>query len=55
VLQGFSAKLVSARRAAEFLGVNRATIYRLCARGELPFVRIGSVLRIDLAAYLARW
>jgi excisionase family DNA binding protein len=54
VLQGFSGKLVSPRRAAELLGVNRETIYRLCARGELPFVRIGSVLRVDLAAYLAR-
>jgi len=37
-----------------FLGVNRETIYRLCARGELPHLRIGSVLRIDLAAYLAK-
>ena len=54
VLQGFSAKLLSPRQAATLLGVNRETIYRLCTRGELPHVRVGSVLRIDLAAYLAR-
>ncbi len=54
VLQGFSGKLVSPRQAAALLGVNRETIYRLCARGELPHVRVGSVLRVDLAAYLAR-
>ena len=54
VLQGFSGKLVSPRQAAALLGVNRETIYRLCARSELPNVRIGSVLRIDLVAYLAK-
>ena len=54
VLQGLRAKLVSARDAAEVLRVNRETIYRLCARGELAHVRVGSVLRIDLGAYLAR-
>jgi excisionase family DNA binding protein len=54
VLQGFSGKLVSPRQAAELLGVNRETIYRLCARGELESVRVGSTLRVDLAAYLAR-
>ena len=48
MLQGFSGKLVSPRQAAALLGVNRETIYRLCARSELPNVRIGSVLRIDL-------
>jgi excisionase family DNA binding protein len=54
VLQGFPAKLVSPREAGALLGVNRETIYRLCARGELPHVRVGSVLRIDLAGYLAQ-
>ena len=52
VLQGFSAKLVSPREAAALLCVSRETIYRLCARGELPHVRVGSLLRVDLAAYL---
>jgi len=54
VLQGFPARLVSPREAAALLGVNRETIYRLCSRGDLPHVRIGSVLRIDLTSYLAR-
>jgi excisionase family DNA binding protein len=55
VLQGFSGKLVSPREAAALLGVNRETLYRLCARGELPYMRVGSVLRIDLAAYVAQF
>ncbi len=54
MLQGLSRKLVSPRQAAALLGVNRETIYRLCTRGMLPHVRIGSVLRIDLASYVAR-
>ena len=54
VLQGFLRKLVSPREAAALLGVNRETIYRLCVRGEFPHVRIGSVLRVDLARYLAQ-
>ncbi len=53
VLHGFLTKLVSPRDAASILGVNRETIYRLCARGELAHVRVGSALRVDLAAYLA--
>jgi excisionase family DNA binding protein len=55
VLQGLPAKLVSAREGAMLLSVNRETIYRLCARGELPHVRIGSALRVDLARYLAHF
>ncbi len=47
-------ELLSPKQAAERLGVHRETVYRLCARGELPHVRLGSVLRVDLAAYLAR-
>jgi excisionase family DNA binding protein len=53
VLQGFSQKLVSPREAAALLCVNRETIYRLCARGELAHVRVGSALRVDLVEYLA--
>jgi excisionase family DNA binding protein len=54
VLQGLAGKLVAPRKAAALLGVNRETIYRLCARGELPHVRVGAALRIDLFGYLAR-
>ena len=39
-LHGF----VLPKQAAERLGVNRETIYRLCARGELPHVWIGAAL-----------
>jgi excisionase family DNA binding protein len=45
---------LSPRQAAQLLGVNRETIYRLCGRGVLPHVRVGSALRIDLTAYVAR-
>jgi len=55
VLQGFPATLVSPREAAALLAVNRETIYRLCSRGELPHIRVGSALRVDLAAYLAQF
>ena len=54
VLQGFSGRLVSPRAAAALLDVNRETIYRLCARGELPHVRVGAALRIDLTEYLVQ-
>jgi excisionase family DNA binding protein len=40
---------VSPREAAALLGVNRETIYRLCSRGDLRHVRVGSILRVDLA------
>ena len=48
VLQEF----LSPKEAAQRLGVNRETIYRLCARGELPHMRVGSALRIELARYV---
>jgi excisionase family DNA binding protein len=54
VLQAVAALLVSPREAAARLGVNRETIYRLCARGKLPHVRVGSLLRVDLRAYALR-
>jgi len=51
VLHG-SGRLVSAKEAAERLGIKRCTIYTLCAKGELPHVRVGSLLRIDVEAFL---
>ncbi|TMB32894.1 MAG: helix-turn-helix domain-containing protein [Deltaproteobacteria bacterium] len=33
--------------------MNRETIYRLCARGELPHLRVGSSLRLLLADVIA--
>src|SRR5438132_7084143 len=55
MLEGFSGKLVSRREAAALLGVNRETIYRLCKRGELPHLRVGAALRVNLAGFLAHW
>jgi excisionase family DNA binding protein len=52
VLHG-SRPLVSPKEAAERLGIKRSTVYTLCAKGELPHVRVGSLLRIDLDAFLA--
>jgi len=39
------------------LGICTATIYSLCARGELPHVRILNAINVapaDLAAFVAR-
>jgi excisionase family DNA binding protein len=33
----------SPEEAAQWLGVSLATVYRLMERGELPFVKIGSI------------
>lgn len=40
---------------AEFLSVSKATVYRLVGRRELPFHRIGGMLRFkkqDIESYL---
>lgn len=50
-------QLLDAGEVAKLLGVCRDTVYRLCERGELPHVRIGSLLRFDrseIAALLER-
>jgi excisionase family DNA binding protein len=39
------------------LGVSEATVYRLCAAGELPHARVANAIRIspaDVAAFLGR-
>jgi len=52
VLHG-SGRLVSPKEAAERLGIKRSTVYTLCANGELPHVGVGSLLRVDVDAFLA--
>jgi excisionase family DNA binding protein len=38
---------LSVAAVARLLGVSAASIYKLCARGELPHVRISNAIRID--------
>ncbi|WP_342394546.1 helix-turn-helix domain-containing protein [Myxococcus fulvus] len=45
-----SGRLLTVREAAERLGVCRATVYRLCERGELPHVRISNAVRVEAEA-----
>jgi excisionase family DNA binding protein len=50
-------RLLSVREVALQLGVTTATIYKLCARGELPAIRVLNVIRglpADLRRYLGR-
>lgn len=50
--------LLTVDRVSELLGVCAATVYRICARGELEHSRVGNntvrIARADLEAYLAR-
>ena len=49
--------MLTVREVAVQLGVCPATVYGLCARGELPHVRVSNAIRIrptDLEALLAR-
>ena len=48
--------MLTVREAAEQLRVCTATVYKLCARGALPHVRVFNAVRIDpreLAAFTA--
>ena len=54
-------RLLKPSEAAIFLAVSERTVKRLTARGELPHVRVGRLMRFvleDLLAYVAsqrRW
>jgi len=53
VLQG----LLTVREVAARLQVSTATVYKLCARHELPHVRVLGAIRVapaDLAAFVER-
>jgi excisionase family DNA binding protein len=45
--------MLTVRGAAGRLGVSTATVYTLCARGELAHVRVLNALRIPPAALVA--
>lgn len=52
---GFVA-LLSVKEVAQMLGVSHMTVRRLCDRGELPYYKIGNVMRLateDVQDYLA--
>jgi excisionase family DNA binding protein len=49
--------LLTVREVATHLGVSAATVYKLCARRQLPYVRVLGAIRIapaDVATYIAR-
>ncbi len=49
--------LLRPTEAAEILGLGRAQVYLMCARGELPSVRIGKSVRVPadkLRAYVQK-
>ncbi|MCY4639491.1 MAG: helix-turn-helix domain-containing protein [Chloroflexi bacterium] len=48
------AVLLTVREAAAFLRISRNLAYELVARGEIPAVRLGRVIRVPRAA-LDRW
>ena len=50
---GFRMPLLSAREVAERLRICTATVYRLCERGELGYVRISNAVRIPETALRA--
>ena len=50
---GFRVRLLSAREVAERLRICTATVYRLCERGELGYVRISNAVRVPEAALQA--
>jgi len=42
-------RLLSIQEAAESLGINRSTIYRLVTAGKIPLIKLGSRSLLDPA------
>ncbi len=56
VVEGGAEHLLSVRTVAARLAVSIATVYKLCAAGELVHVRISNAVRVapaDLTAFIA--
>lgn len=41
-------RLLRLREAAKYLGLDPSTVFRAIKRGEIPAVRIGRALRVDI-------
>ena len=50
VLEGPPGRLLTVREAERLLRVSTATVYKLCARGDLAHVRVLNVIRIPSGA-----
>jgi excisionase family DNA binding protein len=47
--------LTTVRKAADYLGLSRAAVYRLMDRGDLPYAKLGYARRVrwaDVEAYV---
>ncbi len=47
-MEGPPGRLLAVREAARLLRVSTATVYELCARGELAHVRVLNVIRVPV-------
>lgn len=47
-------EVINADEAAEFLGIDRSTISRLCKSGQIPFFKIGTCYRFRINS-LINW
>lgn len=45
---------LTAREVAEYLSLNKSTLYMLVAQGKIPHFRLGSLIRFDPAC-IADW
>jgi excisionase family DNA binding protein len=50
---GSGVPLLTAREVAERLRICTATVYRLCERGELGYVRVSNAVRVPESALTA--
>ncbi len=41
-------RFISVRSAAQYLGIHFLTVYKLIARGQIPSIKIGRCVRVDL-------
>ena len=46
---------ISVPEAAKILGVNARTVYNAVDRGECPSIRVGRIIRIPTARFLATY